>query len=231
MALERLFPNEAYHKDWAWTLRLGGLACLGIPLTLALGTLLEQPLSTVHPVPEISSPAGAASSQLSPCVQGLLGYYCATFFVYWWHRLRHYSNPVWRVFHQIHHSTYRLQALTAFYAHPSDFLSNALIVNTVAYVLLGYSVDAAIWTTFWVSVFELWEHTNIRTPHWLGYLVVRPEMHRIHHERGRHANNYAIPLWDLLFGTYENTMRSVQCGFRAENERAIFSMLRFKRVE
>ena len=30
------------------------------------------------------------------------------------------------------------------------------------------------------------QHANIRTPRWLGYLVQRPESHSLHHARGVH---------------------------------------------
>ena len=43
------------------------------------------------------------------------------------------------------------------------------------------------------------------TPRWLGFLVTRPESHSLHHERNVHARNYGdIPLFDMLFGTFEN---------------------------
>jgi len=45
-------------------------------------------------------------------------------------------------------------------------------------------------------------------------------MHRIHHQRDRHTNNYGyIVWWDMLFGTYENPACFTQsCGFSEENE-------------
>lgn len=52
---------------------------------------------------------------------------------------------------------------------------------------------------------EFFYHTNVRTPRWVGFVFQRPEMHRIHHQRNRHKNNYGdITWWDMLFGTYEN---------------------------
>ena len=49
------------------------------------------------------------------------------------------------------------------------------------------------------------QHTNFKTPLWLGYIVPRPESHSVHHRRGFHGNNYSrIPLLDILFGTFEN---------------------------
>ena len=91
--------------------------------------------------------------------------------------------------------------------------------------MLGLNVESAAWASLWVSIFELWEHTNTPTPRWLGYLIVRPEMHRIHHERDRHTNNYGLPMWDILFGTYENSSRPVECGFEIDSERKVLHML------
>lgn len=231
MILERAAPNYPYPRDWSWLFRALFLASIGVSITLVLGTVIEENLGFLKIHFDFLYRTNFLTVNLNNCEQGLIGYYFVTFFVYWWHRLRHYSNSYWRIFHQIHHSTYRLETLTAFYAHPTDFLANAFIVNLVAYVLLGYNLDAALWTSFWVGVFELWEHTNIKTPRWLGYLIVRPEMHRVHHERDRHTNNYGIPIWDILFGTYENSSRSVECGFDIQGERKLLTMLLFKRVE
>ncbi len=231
VAIERIWPNKNYDWDGSWTIRAVLLAGAGISLTLVLGNIIEANLNDLNSYFPLLFRVNWLTTHFNECIQGVVGYFCATFFVYWWHRLRHHSDTVWRLFHQIHHSTYRLQTLTAFYAHPSDFLSNALIVNVVAFVLLGYNLDAALWTTFWVGVFELWEHTNIRTPQFIGYFVVRPEMHRVHHEKNKHAKNYGIPLWDIIFRTYENSMRVVECGFENESEKKIWSMLFFKSAE
>ncbi len=43
------------------------------------------------------------------------------------------------------------------------------------------------------------------SPRWLGYFIQRPESHSRHHARGVHANNYSdLPIFDLLFGTFDN---------------------------
>jgi sterol desaturase/sphingolipid hydroxylase (fatty acid hydroxylase superfamily) len=56
-------------------------------------------------------------------------------------------------------------------------------------------------------------------------------MHRIHHEKDRHTNNYGIPLWDIIFRTYENSTRFVECGFDIDKERKLLDMLLFKNVD
>ena len=56
-----------------------------------------------------------------------------------------------------------------------------------------------------INLLATFQHANVRTPRWLGYLVQRPEMHTVHHARGIHHHNYAdLPLIDLLFGTFRN---------------------------
>ena len=224
---ERKYPLHPYEVDGAWRLRLMIFAILGIAATALIGLIIEPYMIVIRPPGPLSNLLGAIPSWLS----GLAAYLVITFFIYWWHRYRHHSNFAWKVFHQIHHSTYRLQALTAFYAHPSDFVANVFIINIVCYGLLGLNIESASWATLWVAIFEYWEHTNIRTPHWLGYFIVRPEMHRIHHERDRHRNNYGLPIWDMIFGTYENSSRLVECGFDIRQEKRISEMLACKQVE
>lgn len=57
-------------------------------------------------------------------------------------------------------------------------------------------------------------------------------MHRIHHQHGRHKNNYGdITWWDMLFGTYENPKEWVHtCGFDADKEEQLLQMLRYQDV-
>lgn len=224
---EKRHPLYPYQSDRAWFKRLILLAILGISLTVIIGFIVEPYLHKFPLLPVVN-----IFFETKPYwLNGLISYFCISFFVYWWHRLRHYNNFAWRAFHQIHHSTHRIQALTALYAHPSDFIANLLIISFVSYALLGLNIESASWATLWVAFFEYWEHTNIRTPRWLGFIVVRPEMHRIHHERNRHTNNYGLPIWDMLFGTYENTLRQVECGFDEKQEIRLPEMLLGKTIE
>jgi sterol desaturase/sphingolipid hydroxylase (fatty acid hydroxylase superfamily) len=52
----------------------------------------------------------------------------------------------------------------------------------------------------------MFSHWNVSTPHWLGYVFLRPEQHCLHHEREVHARNYGndLAIWDQLFGSYQN---------------------------
>ena len=224
--LEHVRPNRRYAPNKTWFQHLFWMQAGGIALTYAVGLIVTDEYQHYNLFPSLSD----LFRESPAIINGLIGYLVVTFINYWWHRFRHQSDLLWRLFHQIHHSTHRLQTAAALYAHPLDYASTIFIVNIVAYGLFGFDALSAAWVSTWVGIFELWEHTNIRTPHWLGYLIVRPEMHRIHHEFDRHQNNYAIPLWDGLFGTYENPHREVECGFAQDREVRVGDMLRFRDV-
>lgn len=226
LLLEYRCPNRRYGANVRWFVLSGLLLAGGVLLTLGVGFLTEGVSGPLGLFPALT----ALCADNPPVLNGLLGYLVVTFLNYWWHRFRHQSDLLWRVFHQIHHSTHRIQAMAAFYSHPLDYFSTVVIVNLVAYGIFGFNVESAAYTTAWVGVFEIWEHTNIRTPVWLGYLIARPEMHRIHHEFGKHQNNYGLPLWDMLFGTYENSNRQVNCGFVRQREDRVLDMLLLKDV-
>ena len=80
-----------------------------------------------------------------------------------------------------------------------------------------------------LSVFQ---HSNIRTPHWLGYFVQRPESHSRHHERGVHTGNFAdLPVFDMLFGTYRNPKDfAAETGFRRGDSSRLAEMLLFRDI-
>jgi sterol desaturase/sphingolipid hydroxylase (fatty acid hydroxylase superfamily) len=88
-------------------------------------------------------------------------------------------------------------------------------------LLVGVGRDAAAFAVLMTGFAELFYHWNVRTPYWLGFIVQRPESHCIHHEEGVHAYNYAdLPLWDMLFGTFQNPKRwDARCGFGADEAR------------
>jgi sterol desaturase/sphingolipid hydroxylase (fatty acid hydroxylase superfamily) len=158
---------------------------------------------------------------------GALAYLVATFVFYWWHRARHEIGFLWRTLHQFHHSASRMEVLTAFYRHPIEVLCGTLLGSVLVYTVLGASVQAgAVYAllTAWMQIFI---HANVRTPHWLGWWVQRPEMHRLHHQRGHHRDNYAdLPLWDWLFGTLHNPRTDVAaCGFEPQQEARVRDML------
>lgn len=169
------------------------------------------------------------SKSVSPIAGGLIAYFIATFIFYWWHRWRHEYDVLWVGFHQIHHSPQRLEVITSFYKHPGEMMLNSVIGSLLVYTILGLSLEAGGIYTFCTAIGEFFYHTNIKTPRWVGFFFQRPEMHRIHHQYGRHKNNYGdITWWDMLFGTYENPKEWIHsCGFDDAKEQQLIPMLKY----
>lgn len=172
------------------------------------------------------------SAHTSSAIGGLIAYFIITFVFYWWHRWRHDSNFLWLTFHQVHHSPQRIETITSFYKHPVEIIFNSILIGTVNFVILGLTVESAAFCLLYSSVGEYVYHMNIKTPHVMGYFFQRPEMHRIHHQKSKHYNNFSdLPFWDMLFGTFENPKEmNSNCGFKTERESRLLDMLTFKNV-
>lgn len=124
---------------------------------------------------------------------------------YWWHRSMHNSNFLWRWFHQMHHSAERVDAFGAFVFHPFDAIGFAFTGSFALTVIVGLRPEAALAANAFGTFLAFFNHSNIRTPQWLGYIIQRPENHALHHERGVHGYNYGdIAFWDMVFGTFRN---------------------------
>lgn len=222
--LERLVPGWSLPQVRSWPWRV--LLVNGVQLCVVLlaGFTWERWLSSVA--------LFHLSDHVSPAAGGLLAYFIATFVFYWWHRLRHEHDYLWLGFHQIHHSPQRLEVITSFYKHPGEMVVNSVIGSLLVYTLLGLSPEAGAVYTLCTALGEFFYHTNVKTPRWVGFFFQRPEMHRIHHQHGRHKNNYGdITWWDMLFGTYENPKEWVHtCGFDADMEEQLLQMLRYQDV-
>ncbi len=172
------------------------------------------------------------SDHLNDFPAAAIAYFVSTFVYYWWHRFRHESRFFWRVCHQLHHSAQRIEVLTSFYKHPVEILINSLLSSAIVYTLLGCNIRAAAYYTVLTAVAEYFYHWNIKTPRWFGYVVQRPESHRVHHQYRHHTNNFAdLPVWDLLFGTFNNPRRPAgRCGFDDWREDRFEDLLAFRDV-
>lgn len=153
---------------------------------------------------------------------------------YWYHRKAHEWDWLWRAGHQMHHSAESLDAFGAYYLHPFDAAMFTSIASLVFFPLLGLSVEAGVLAALFLTFNAMFQHANIRTPHWLGNIIQRPESHHVHHNR--HRMNYSdLPLWDMLFGTFVNphskAIEGQNCGFYTGASGRILEMLLGKKVD
>jgi sterol desaturase/sphingolipid hydroxylase (fatty acid hydroxylase superfamily) len=219
---ERLLPGRELPEAPGWYARaaLLNFAQLGIVVLagVAWNHWLQQ-WSLFH-----------ISQWMPAFLQGLLSWFIGTFVFYWWHRARHDSNFLWRVCHQVHHSPARIELLTAFYKHPVEIVADSVIASALIFSLLGASPEAGAWFNVFAVLGEYFYHSNLRTPHWMGYFLQRPEHHSIHHQLDVHQFNYGdITWWDRLFGTFRDAEDfAPQCGFPNGHEKDLGRMLVFR---
>lgn len=172
-------------------------------------------------------------SGMNPVAAGTIGLLLYEFGVYLWHRSMHTNNRLWKVFHQMHHSAERLDAYGAFFFSPFDMMGFT-VLGTICFSFIAGLPPQGITIVLLVSnFFSIFQHANIKTPVWLGYIIQRPESHAIHHARGIHAYNYSdLPLFDILFGTFKNPRGfDHETGFYDGASQRIGDMLLFKDVD
>ena len=168
---------------------------------------------------------------LNPIAAAGIGVLIYELLVYVWHRAMHRSNWLWRSFHQMHHSAERVDSFGAFYFSPLDIVGFTFL-SSISLSVVGLSAQAVTWFLYATTLLGVFQHTNIRTPQWLGYIVQRPESHSVHHGRGIHQYNYSdLPLFDILFGTFRNPKDFVsESGFYDGASAKVAQLLMFRDV-
>ncbi len=167
---------------------------------------------------------------LGGIIAGVLLY---EFGVYVWHRAMHKNDRLWKIFHQMHHSAERIDTYSAFYFSPLDMIGWTVLGSICFTLIIGLSPQAATATLLIINFLGMFQHTNIKTPNWLGYIVQRPESHTIHHAKGIHAYNYSdLPIFDIIFGTFKNPKNyEHETGFYDGASKRILDMLLFRKVD
>lgn len=152
--------------------------------------------------------------------------------VYIWHRTMHQSNLLWRIFHQMHHSAERVDTYGAFFFSPMDMIGFTLLGSLTMVWFAGFTPYASIYALYGATFLAVFQHTNIKTPQWIGYIFQRPESHSLHHARGVHAYNYSdLPLFDIIFNTFKNPKDfSSKTGFYDGASKKITKMILFKDI-
>jgi len=131
--LERARPGTRLPEVHGWTKRASWFAAVEAltVVTLFLGWLAWV---DVEPLFDLSETIVA--------IQVALNWLLSTFVFYWWHRVRHSSDALWRWTHQLHHSPRRIETITAFYKHPFEVAADTLLNLALSFVVLGVSTEA-----------------------------------------------------------------------------------------
>lgn len=143
----------------------------------------------------------------------ILGILLLDLAIYLQHVMFHAVPAFWRL-HQVHHADLDLDATTGLRFHPLEILIS-LVYKVLVVTALGVSPLIVIVFEVLLNASSMFNHSNLRIPATiekrLRWLVVTPDMHRIHHSvhRVETDSNYGffLSIWDRLLGTYTHTPR------------------------
>ena len=134
--------------------------------------------------------------------------------IYFQHILFHAVPLLWRL-HQVHHADLDFDVTTGARFHPIEMVLS-MITKLAVVALLGASAAAVVAFEVLLSATAIFNHSNLRLPvnvdRWLRWLVVTPDMHRVHHsvevDEANTNFGFSLPWWDRLFATYRAQPRA-----------------------
>ncbi len=159
--------------------------------------------------------------------------------IYTQHVAFHKVPVLWRL-HRMHHTDLDFDVTTALRFHPLEIVLSMLIKLAVV-VLLGAPPIAVMLFEVMLNATAMFNHGNVSLPprwdRWLRWLVVTPDMHRVHHSvRVVETDSnfgFNLPWWDRLFGTYRDQPREGHTGmtigleyFRDQRAISLYELLR-----
>jgi sterol desaturase/sphingolipid hydroxylase (fatty acid hydroxylase superfamily) len=224
LVTERLWPAREFPQrtGWQW---------IGISF-LILSSFIGTAVPLLIPGDWLDTHRLLDGTRLGVVGGVMVGFVVVEGAIYAWHRSAHNVGFLWRGFHQIHHSPMRVDVPGSMLFHPLEMIALTLIQLFVTVIVLGVEPLAAAIVGYAVAFCGIFQHWNVHTPRWLGYVIQRPESHCVHHRMGLHYYNYSdLPLWDIIFGTFRNPPQYLgKCGFEQGADTRLGAMLRFADV-
>ena len=130
------------------------------------------------------------------------------FVLYLQHVMFHAVPQFWR-FHMMHHADLDCDVTTGLRFHPIE-VTLSMVIKLAAVTTLGPPPVAVVIFEVLLNATSMFNHSNVRiapaVDRILRWLVVTPDMHRIHHSivpRETNTNfGFNLPWWDRLLATY-----------------------------
>lgn len=198
------FRPLSLHRSKRWTRHLS---------LIAINTLLLRLLVPIVPI----TVAGWAQANnvgvfhqlnIPLVIQIPLAYFILEMTIFYQHILFHRVFWLWQL-HQIHHSDTSFDVTTGLRFHPLEILIS-LCIKIIIVLLIGAPAVAVLLFEIILNAGSMFSHGNIHLPikvdHVLRWLLVTPNMHRIHHsiviEESDSNFGFFLSIFDHLFGTY-----------------------------
>lgn len=128
--------------------------------------------------------------------------------IYLQHVMFHAVPALWRL-HRTHHADLDFDVTTGLRFHPIEILVS-MGIKLAVIAALGPPAIAVLIFEVLLNATAMFSHSNVRMPagvdRVLRYIVVTPDMHRVHHSIHPQETNsnfgFNLPWWDRLLGTY-----------------------------
>ncbi|MFN8604144.1 MAG: sterol desaturase family protein [Candidatus Binatia bacterium] len=138
--------------------------------------------------------------------------------IYLQHVLFHAVPALWRL-HRMHHADLEFDVTTGSRFHPLEILLS-MVVKLGVVAALGPPAVAVLIFEVLLNATSMFNHGNVMLPvhvdRRLRWLVVTPDMHRVHHSIVRQETDsnfgFNVPWWDRLLGTYRAAPAAGQDG-------------------
>jgi sterol desaturase/sphingolipid hydroxylase (fatty acid hydroxylase superfamily) len=130
------------------------------------------------------------------------------FVLYLQHVMFHSIPLLWR-FHMMHHADLDCDVTTGLRFHPVE-VALSMVIKLAPVAIVGASPAAVVSFEVLLNVTSMFNHSNVQIPttidRFLRWIVVTPDMHRIHHSINPLQTNrdfgFNLPWWDRVLGTY-----------------------------
>jgi sterol desaturase/sphingolipid hydroxylase (fatty acid hydroxylase superfamily) len=140
--------------------------------------------------------------------------------IYLQHVMVHAIPVLWRL-HRVHHADLEYDLTTGARFHPIEIILS-MVIKIAAIAALGPPVVAVVLFEVILNGMAMFNHGNIKLPdpvdQRLRWLIVTPDMHRVHHSVEVDETNsnfgFNLSLWDRLLGTYREQPRHGQLGMQ-----------------
>jgi sterol desaturase/sphingolipid hydroxylase (fatty acid hydroxylase superfamily) len=187
---------------WAVNLLVVALNSILLRALFAAGAIGAAAMAAQHGLGLLNMINGPA------WMKWLLAVVLLDFALYLQHVMFHAVPTLWRL-HMMHHADLDVDVTTGARFHPLEvMLSMGIKLATV--MLIGAAPAAVLAFEILLNATSMFNHSNVRIPvaidQVLRWLVVTPDMHRIHHSVLPKETNtnfgFNLPWWDRLLGTY-----------------------------
>ncbi len=130
--------------------------------------------------------------------------------IYLQHVLFHAVPVLWRI-HRVHHADLDFDVTTGLRFHPVEIVLS-MVIKVGAAGAIGAPPLAVLVFEVLLNATSMFNHGNLaigeRTERWLRWMVVTPDMHRVHHSIFAEETNsnfgFNLPWWDRILGTYRD---------------------------